>query len=77
MGAYSLLSRRIGMRAAEELILSGRILPAAKLHEMGVIDVLAKDGEGPTAVRNWIADNAQAPQWPARRVLRPPTGSTR
>jgi DSF synthase len=59
MGAYSLLSRRIGMRAAEELILSGRILPAAKLHEMGVIDVLAKDGEGPTAVRNWIAGNAR------------------
>jgi DSF synthase len=59
MGAYSLLARRIGMRAAEELILSGRILPAAKLHEMGVIDVLAKDGEGPTAVREWIAKNAR------------------
>lgn len=59
MGAYSLLSRRIGMRAAEELILSGRVLPAAKLHEMGVVDVLAKDGEGPTAVRDWIARNAK------------------
>ena len=59
MGAYSLLARRIGMRAADELILSGRILPAAKLHEMGVIDVLAKDGEGPTAVRQWIARNAK------------------
>ncbi len=58
MGAYSLLSRRIGMRAAEELIMSGRVLPAAKLHEMGVIDVLAKDGEGPSAVRGWIAKNA-------------------
>lgn len=59
MGAYSLLSRRIGMRAAEDLILSGRILPAAKLHEMGVVDVLARDGEGPTAVREWIAHNAR------------------
>lgn len=59
MGAYSLLSRRIGMRAAEEMILSGRILPAAKLHEMGVVDVLVKDGEGPTAVRDWIAGNAR------------------
>lgn len=55
MGAYSLLSRRLGMRAAEELILSGRVLSAAKLHEMGVVDVLAKDGEGETAVREWIA----------------------
>jgi DSF synthase len=59
MGAYSLLSRRIGMRAAEELILSGRILSAAKLHEMGVVDVLAKEGEGQFAVRDWIAKNAK------------------
>ena len=59
MGAYSLLSRRIGMRAAEELILSGRILPAAELHRMGVVDVLAKDGQGASAVRDWIAANAK------------------
>lgn len=55
MGAYSLLARRLGMRAAEELILSGRVLSAAKLHEMGVVDVLAKDGAGETVVREWIA----------------------
>jgi DSF synthase len=57
MGAYSLLARRLGMRAAEELLLSGRMLPAAKLHEMGVVDVLARDGEGECAVRDWIARN--------------------
>jgi DSF synthase len=59
MGAYSLLARRIGMRAAEELILSGRILPAAELHRMGIVDVLAKDGQGASAVRDWIAANAK------------------
>ena len=59
MGAYNLLARRIGARGAEELILSGKILPAAKLHEMGVIDVLAKDGEGEAAVQAWIAKNAR------------------
>jgi len=59
MGAYSLLSRRIGMRAAEELIMSGKILSAAELHEMGVVDVLAKNGEGETAVREWIAKNSK------------------
>ncbi len=59
MGAFSLLARRLGLRQAEELILSGRILPAAKLHEMGVVDVLAKDGEGEAAVREWIAGNAR------------------
>ena len=59
MGAYSLLSRRIGMRAAEELILSGRVLSAGELHALGVVDVLVKDGEGPTAVRQWILKNAK------------------
>ena len=59
MGACSLLARRIGMRAAEELILSGKMLPAHELHEMGVVDVLATDGQGETAVRNWIARNAK------------------
>ena len=57
MGAYSLLARRIGARAGEDLILSGKLLPAAKLHEMGVVDVLAKDGEGEATVQNWIARN--------------------
>lgn len=57
MGAVSLLTRRIGLRAAEELILSGRVLPAAKLHEMGIVDVLAKDGQGEAAVCDWIGSN--------------------
>ncbi|MEK6243015.1 MAG: crotonase/enoyl-CoA hydratase family protein [Pseudomonadota bacterium] len=59
MGAYSLLARRIGARGAEDLILSGKILPATKLHEMGIVDVLAKDGEGEAAVQAWIAKNAR------------------
>jgi DSF synthase len=59
MGACSLLTRRIGIRAAEELVLSGRILSAAELHKMGVVDVVATDGQGESAVRNWIARNAK------------------
>jgi DSF synthase len=59
MGACSLLTRRIGIRAAEELVLSGRILTAAELHKMGVVDVVATDGQGESAVRNWIARNAK------------------
>ncbi len=59
MGAYSLLARRATARIAEELILSGKVLPAARLHEMGIVDVLAKDGEGEAAVQNWIARNAR------------------
>ena len=57
MGAYQLLARRVGVRAAEELILSGRLVTARKLHEMGVVDVLAKDGQGESAVQAWIAAN--------------------
>jgi DSF synthase len=57
MGAVSLLSRRIGLRAARDLILSGQVLPAAKLHEMGIVDVVAKDGQGEAAVSEWIAKN--------------------
>src|SRR5437879_13439393 len=50
MGAYSLLARRIGMRAAEEFILSGKVLSAAELHKIGIVDVFATDGQGETAV---------------------------
>jgi DSF synthase len=57
MGAYSLLARRIGARAAEQLILSGRMLGAEALHEMGVVDVVAKRGQGESTAREWIAGN--------------------
>lgn len=59
MGACSLLARRIGIRAAEDLILSGKVLPASEMHKLGVVDVLATDGQGETAVRNWIGKNAK------------------
>jgi len=59
MGACSLLARRVGMRAAEELVLSGKIMSAAELHKLGIVDVVATDGQGETAVRNWIARNAK------------------
>jgi len=78
MGAYSLLARRIGMRAAEELMLSGKMLPAYKLRDMGVIDVIAPNGQGEAAVRGWIADNAKRrigmqAVFRARQVMSPVT----
>ena len=54
MGAYSFLSRRLDAVRAEKMILSGRIYTAAELHEMGIVDVLAEDGQGEAAVRNYI-----------------------
>jgi DSF synthase len=78
MGACSFLERRIGLRAAEELILSGKMLPARKLHEMGVVDVLAPNGQGESAVRGWIAANAKRrngmqAMFRARQFVRPVT----
>ena len=56
-GAYSLLARRVGMKRAEEMILSGRVYSAEELHEAGVVDVLAEDGTGEAAVRDYIRRN--------------------
>jgi DSF synthase len=78
MGAYSFLSRRIGRVAAERMILSGRIHTAAELHEMGIVDVLAEDGQGEAALREHIARtsrrfNAHRAVYEARRRVDPVT----
>jgi DSF synthase len=57
MGAYSFLSRKIGTAAAEKLIMSGSVYTAEELHRLGVVDVLAEDGQGENAVRDYIARN--------------------
>ena len=57
MGAYSYLSRRVGVVQAERMITSGRLYSAAELHEIGIVDVVADDGEGEAAVRDWIDRN--------------------
>ena len=78
MGAYSFLSRRLTPVAAERMILSGNIYTAADLHEMGLVDVLAEDGEGVAAVRRYIAEterrgNARKALRTIRDLLRPVT----
>jgi DSF synthase len=60
MGAYSILSRKIGTVAAERMILSGEIFSSEKLHEMGVIDILAEKGEGEVAVYQYIKSAKRA-----------------
>jgi DSF synthase len=57
MGAYSLLARKIGTAAAEKIIMSGKVYTAEELHGLGVVDVLAEDGDGEIAVRDYIARN--------------------
>jgi DSF synthase len=59
MGAYSFLARRLDAARAEQLIFSGRIYSAEELHEMGVVDVLAEDGRGEEAVREYAGKHAR------------------
>jgi DSF synthase len=54
MGAYSLLRRRIAPALAERLIREGRQHDAATLHALGVVDILADEGEGLEAARGYI-----------------------
>ncbi len=60
MGAYSILSRKVGSAIAERMILSGKIYTAEELYEMGVIDVLADDGQGEMAVYDYLARENRA-----------------
>ncbi|WP_207539356.1 crotonase/enoyl-CoA hydratase family protein [Sabulicella rubraurantiaca] len=78
MGAYSFLSRRIGAVEAEKMIMSGKLYTAEELHAMGVVDVLAEDGEGEAAVRRYIDQhsrkhNAQQALMRVRRRVNPVT----
>jgi len=54
MGAYQFLSRRLSSVAAEKFILSGKTYGAEELYDMGIVDVLANEGEGEQAVNDYI-----------------------
>lgn len=57
MGAYSFLSRKLGPVEATRLITEGSVHTAEKLHEIGLVDVLANDGEGVYALREYVKQN--------------------
>ena len=59
MGAFSFLSRKLDAARAQKMILSGRIYSATELYDMGLIDVLAEDGCGEKAVRDYIAHHSR------------------
>jgi len=60
MGAFSLLSRKIGFAAAEKMIMSGSLYSAEQLYDMGVVDILAEQGEGELAVYRYIKSTNRA-----------------
>lgn len=60
MGAYSLLSRRLDMARAERFLSSGRQYSAAELYDLGIVDVLAEDGQGVHAVNSFIRKHGRS-----------------
>lgn len=76
MGAYNLLSRRIGIQRTERMLLNGKLYRAEELHAEGVVDILAEDGRGENAVYEHIVRqegrrNAHQAVLQVRRKLRP------
>jgi len=57
MGAYSLLSRRVSPKLAEQMMLNGVMYTSDQLHQMGIVDVLVPKGEGARAVHEVIRQN--------------------
>jgi DSF synthase len=57
MGAFSFLSRKLDAARAHKMIVSGRIYSATELYDLGLIDVLAEEGRGEEAVRDYIVQN--------------------
>ncbi len=54
MGALSLLLRKISPALAHRIIMDHRMYSATELYEMGVVDILAPDGEGRAAVNDYM-----------------------
>jgi DSF synthase len=76
MGAYNLLQRRIGIPRTERMLLNGRMFNAEEMHAEGIVDILAEDGDGESAlyghiVRNVSKRNASEGVQQVRRRLAP------
>lgn len=76
MGALSLLARKIGLRRAEEIIMSGNVHTAREMHDLGVVDEVVADGDGLAATQDLIAvrrrkRNAYRAMSEAKRAFQP------
>ena len=59
MGAYSFLDRKVGQKKAEEIIASGKIYTAEEMLALGVVDVVAEDGQGEAEIAALIKRRAR------------------
>jgi DSF synthase len=78
MGAYTFLSRRIGVLKTEEMLRTGNVYSADQLHQLGVVDKVVDRGQGEEAVRDLIRGNqsrqtANSALYEVRRRVNPVT----
>jgi DSF synthase len=59
MGAFSFISRKIGVQTAQEMMLNGKIYTAEELFKMRLVDVVAEDGEGEDAVYKFVSKQSK------------------
>ncbi len=57
MGAYSLVSRRVGAALAEEMMLSGRTYSAEEMKDIGLVHIVADPGQGIAAAGEYMQRN--------------------
>ena len=60
MGAYSFLERRVGRKATDDLISSGKIYSADDMLRTGVIDYVVNDGAGESEIAALIRRNQRS-----------------
>lgn len=76
MGALSFLARKIGLKKAEEVIVSSQIFSAKEMYDLNVVDELVEDGLGLESVRYLVANrrrrqNTYRAMQRAKRCLNP------
>ena len=58
MGAYSILSRRVGPVLARQMLSEGRIYTADEMCEMGIVTRVVDTGQGEAATVEWIKEHS-------------------
>lgn len=56
MGAYSFVSRRLGLAKAQEFTSRGRLYSGGEMHDLGIVDVQAEDGKGEEALDDHLRE---------------------
>ncbi|MGH8759703.1 MAG: crotonase/enoyl-CoA hydratase family protein, partial [Burkholderiales bacterium] len=60
MGAYSFLERKVGKRATENLITSGKMYSADDMLAMGVVDLVVDQGRGEAEIAGFIRSRSRS-----------------